>query len=73
MRTPSVGGGENNDRINLISSQDTYQVGDIAEILIPSPFDGPQTALVTVERGSIRRYEVLHFSNNSAALPPAYY
>ncbi|RME42383.1 MAG: alpha-2-macroglobulin, partial [Caldilineae bacterium] len=56
---------DNNDRIPLISDKTTYRVGETAEILIPSPFDGPQTALVTVERGRIRRTEVLHLESNT--------
>ncbi|TFG69777.1 MAG: alpha-2-macroglobulin, partial [Anaerolineales bacterium] len=56
---------ENNDRITLVSDKTAYQVGDIAEILIPSPFDGPHMALVTVEREGIRRHEVIRLVNNS--------
>ncbi|MBN2004663.1 MAG: Ig-like domain-containing protein, partial [Anaerolineae bacterium] len=41
---------ENNDRITLISDKNTYKVGETAEILIPSPFEGEHFALVSVER-----------------------
>ncbi len=56
---------ENHDRINLISDKNTYDVGDTAEILIPSPFDGEQIALITVERGKIIRHEVISFEGSS--------
>ncbi len=56
---------ENNDRITLISDKNSYKVGETAEILIPSPFEGPHMALVTVERAGIRRYEVIQLTNNS--------
>ena len=56
---------ENNDRISLISDKSTYKVGETAEILIPSPFEGPHIALVTVEREGIRRYEVIRLTGNS--------
>lgn len=57
---------ENNDRISLISDKTAYKVGETAEILIPSPFEGPHLALVTVERASVRRYEVIQLTSNSA-------
>ncbi len=56
---------ENNDRITLISDKNTYKVGETAEILIPSPFEGPHMALVTVERAGVRRYEVIQMTSNS--------
>jgi hypothetical protein len=56
---------QNHDRITLVSDKTTYEVGETAEILIPAPFDGPFTALVTVEREGVRRHEVLRFENNS--------
>ncbi|MGC9469746.1 MAG: Ig-like domain-containing protein [Anaerolineae bacterium] len=57
---------ENHDRITLVSDKSTYDVGDTAEILIPSPFEPPHMALVTVEREGIRRYDVLQLNSNSA-------
>ncbi|MBL7183244.1 MAG: Ig-like domain-containing protein [Anaerolineae bacterium] len=56
---------ENHDRINLISDQNSYQPGETAEILIPSPFAGQHWALVTVERGRIIRHEVIRVASNS--------
>ncbi len=57
---------ENNDRITLISDKTSYKVGETAEILIPSPFEGPHYALITVEREGVRRHEVVRLESNSA-------
>ena len=56
---------ENHDRITLISDKTTYSVGETAEILIPSPFEAPHYALLTVERGRIIRHEVIELETNS--------
>jgi hypothetical protein len=56
---------ENHDRITLVSDKNTYEVGETAEILIPSPFEGPHYALVTVERKGILRHQVIRLTNNS--------
>jgi uncharacterized protein YfaS (alpha-2-macroglobulin family) len=56
---------ENNDRITLISDKSTYVPGEIAEILIPSPFAGEQWAWVTVERGGVLQQEILRLDSNS--------
>jgi len=46
---------ENNDRIQLVADKRSYSPGETASILIPSPFQGQVTALVTVERGGFSR------------------
>ncbi len=56
---------ENHDRITLVSDKTTYNVGETAEILIPSPFEAPHYALVTIERADIRRHEVIRLATNS--------
>ena len=56
---------ENNDRIELIADKDEYEVGDIAEILVPSPFQGDVKALVTIERGDILEYRLVTLTSNS--------
>jgi hypothetical protein len=56
---------QNSDRFDLISDKQSYNVGDTAEILIASPFQGPVTALVTVERGDILQREVITLETNS--------
>lgn len=54
-----------NDRFSLISDRTSYRPGETADILIPSPFQGPTWALVTVERGGILQHEVFQLQSNS--------
>ena len=56
---------QNSNRIDLITDADDYAIGDTAEILIASPFQGSTVALVTVERGSIFHTEVIEMESNS--------
>jgi uncharacterized protein YfaS (alpha-2-macroglobulin family) len=51
--------------IELIADQDEYAPGDVAEILIASPFEGENYVLVTVERGHIRDQDVILMTSNS--------
>ena len=55
------------DTIELIADRERYEVGDVAEVLVPAPFPGA-TALVTVERGRILSREVRTFETNSEVL-----
>ncbi|NDJ61020.1 MAG: alpha-2-macroglobulin, partial [Chloroflexi bacterium] len=56
---------QNSNRIDLIADNDTYAIGDTAEILIASPFQGEATALITVERGDVLSREVVTLTSNS--------
>ncbi len=56
---------ENSNRIQLITDKDEYAVGDTAEILIASPWQGTAYAMITVERGDILTHEVLRLDTNS--------
>ncbi|MEK7784947.1 MAG: alpha-2-macroglobulin family protein, partial [Chloroflexota bacterium] len=56
---------ENNNRISLVPDRKSYKPGDTASILIPSPFQGETTALITVERGGFYKTEVLTLTSNS--------
>jgi uncharacterized protein YfaS (alpha-2-macroglobulin family) len=56
---------DNNQRIEVITDRNSYEVGDVAEILITSPFTGTVQALVTVERGVVLYYERLTLDSNS--------
>jgi len=58
----------NDDRITLVSDRARYAPGDVAKILIPSPFPGPSWALVTVERGTILDRRVLRLESNSSVV-----
>ncbi|MCA0455767.1 MAG: Ig-like domain-containing protein [Chloroflexi bacterium] len=56
---------QNSNRIDLIADKKDYSVGDTAEILIASPFQGTAEALVTVERGSVLSVEHVTLTSNS--------
>ena len=58
-------GQEDHDRIELVADQDVYRTGDTATILVPHPYSGTVTALVTLERGRIYDYFVQEFDTNS--------
>ena len=57
----------NDDVIELIADRDGYEVGDIAEVLVPAPFAG-SAALITIERGGVLSTEVRVFETNSEVL-----
>ena len=48
-----------NQRLRLTADQESYQPGETAKVFIPNPFNEPVTALLTVERSEILRYQVL--------------
>ncbi|MCY3647089.1 MAG: Ig-like domain-containing protein [Chloroflexi bacterium] len=56
-----------NDVIDLIAGRERYEVGDVAEVLVPAPFAGA-TGLVTIERGRVLSTEVRRFETNSEVL-----
>ncbi len=55
----------NSNRIDLQADKTAYKVGEVASILIPTPFQGTSTALITVERSGILKKEVLTLTSNS--------
>ncbi len=57
----------NDDLFELIPDRDGYEVGDVAEVLVPAPFAGA-VGLVTIERGGILSTEVRRFETNSEVL-----
>lgn len=56
----------NDHRFTLVADAESYEPGDSAEILIASPYQGDATALIAVERGHIKSYDVLPLTTNSA-------
>ncbi len=56
---------QNSNRIDLIADQTDYNIGDTAEILLTSPFQGTVEALVTVERGKVLTTERVTMDSNS--------
>jgi len=59
---------ENNDRIELVADKELYRPGDIAKVLIPSPYQGETVALMTIERGHILEHKLLTLDSNSEQL-----
>ncbi len=59
---------QNNDRIDLVADKKLYKVGDTAQVLIPSPWQGETTALVTIERAGILSHELKTLTTNSETL-----
>ncbi|NOS67118.1 MAG: hypothetical protein HOO67_02010, partial [Candidatus Peribacteraceae bacterium] len=58
----------NNDRIEVITDKAEYAVGDIAKLLVKSPFQGKGVkALVTVERENVLTHKLIDVTSN--ALP----
>lgn len=58
---------ENTDTVDLVADQRQYRPGDEARILVPMPFEG-MTALVTLERGTIKESRVVRLASNSETL-----
>ena len=56
---------QNSNRIDLIADGSDYVIGDTAQILITSPFQGAVEALVTVERGDVLKAERVTLDSNS--------
>ena len=59
---------DNHDRIELVADKETYEPGDMATVLIPSPYQGNVVALMTIERGSIIEHKLLTLTSNSEQL-----
>lgn len=56
---------DSSDRITLVADKASYTPGETATILIPSPFQGPHWALITVERAHVQQHEVRRVTSNS--------
>jgi len=61
-------GQEDNDRIELVADKPEYNTGDTARVLVPHPYSGTVTALVTLERGHIYSHFVTQLKTNSDQL-----
>ncbi len=51
-------------RLQLTADKDAYRPGDTAKVFIPNPFAGEALGLVTVERGTVSRSEVVTISGS---------
>lgn len=56
---------QNSNRIDLVTDKTDYLVGDTAQILITSPFQGEVNALVSVLRGDVLSTERIVMDSNS--------
>jgi hypothetical protein len=56
---------QNNDRIQLVADKKEYKPGETAKVLIPSPYQGQATALLTVERARILEHRLVTLRSNS--------
>jgi uncharacterized protein YfaS (alpha-2-macroglobulin family) len=55
------------DRITLVADKESYEPGDVARVLVQSPY-AEAVGLVTIERGRILSYEVTELASNGAIL-----
>jgi len=53
-----------NQRLEVTADRDIYNAGDTANIFIPNPFPTNSLALVTVERGTVSKAEVITISGS---------
>ncbi len=58
----------NNDRINLVADKESYEPGETAQILVPSPFTGTVKALLTLERAGIYEASVIELTGTSSVI-----
>lgn len=54
-----------NQNVTVVTDKEEYMVGETANIVINTPFQGPVYALLTVERASIREAQVVLLENNN--------
>ncbi|MCY3916297.1 MAG: MG2 domain-containing protein [Chloroflexi bacterium] len=58
-------GRDSDKTIDLIPARKDYRVGDIAQVLIASPFQDATQALISIERGDVLSTEVVTLTSNS--------
>lgn len=55
-------------RMDLTPDQRSYEVGDVAQILVQSPFEGPVQAWLMIERGALLEQRVITLQSNSETI-----
>jgi uncharacterized protein YfaS (alpha-2-macroglobulin family) len=60
-----------NQRLRLVADRDAYKPGDTAQVFIPNPFGSAALGLLTVERGTVMRYQILHLEPGGSTIPLA--
>ncbi len=59
----------NHDRVEVIVDKPEYKVGDVAKLLVKSPFQGEKVkALVTIEREQVMSKKVITVESNAQAI-----
>ncbi|HEX8598590.1 MAG TPA: Ig-like domain-containing protein [Chloroflexia bacterium] len=61
---------ENEQQVELVADKEQYKAGDVARILVTSPFT-EATALLTVERGHLRRYRLVTLQGGAPTIEVA--
>ncbi len=56
---------DNDNRIKIIPDKEGYHIGDTAEILIASPFQGTSQALISIERAGVIHTELVTLDSNT--------
>ncbi|MGW8250749.1 MAG: MG2 domain-containing protein, partial [Anaerolineales bacterium] len=57
-----------NDRLRLTADQKSYLPGETASLFVPNPFGQNALGLLTVERGTVLRYEIVELPPNGDSL-----
>jgi uncharacterized protein YfaS (alpha-2-macroglobulin family) len=57
-----------NQRLAVIADRESYSAGDTARVFIPNPWQSPALALVSVERGTLLRHQVLTIQGDGQEL-----
>ena len=55
-------------RMELVADKREYKPGEVARILVQSPFEGPAEAWLTIERGNLLEQQVITLGSNSDVL-----
>ena len=56
---------ESDRTIELVPARQQYRIGETAQVLIASPFQGAVQALITIERGDVLSTELVTLTSNS--------
>lgn len=64
-RTYAHWGKDDDKKIDVVADKKEYRVGDKAQVLIASPFQGAAHALVSIERGDVLSTELVALDSNS--------
>ena len=60
-----------NQRLRLVADKDSYKPGDTAQVFVPNPFGSQALGLLTVERGTVMRYQILQLEPGGSTVPLA--